>query len=163
MTLNPIPEVKRGDVDLVAPLGTIDAGEAGIRFSGNVNVAALHIVNAANIQGQGTMTGVPQVVAPNIGGLTEAGNVAGAASKAAANPAQSGANEQPSIIIVEVLGFGGGSGGEKPEKEEERHARAGTSQQAQNPDSPVQVVGAGPLDRDSAGRLTDEERKRLVQ
>ncbi len=162
-TLNPIPEVKRGDVDLVAPLGTIDAGEAGIRFSGNVNVAALHIVNAANIQGQGTMTGVPQVVAPNIGGLTEAGNVAGAASKAAANPAQSGANEQPSIIIVEVLGFGGGSGGEKPEKEEEKNARAGTRQQGQSPDSPVQVVGAGPLDRDAASRLTDEERKRLVQ
>ncbi|RZI38915.1 hypothetical protein EGT07_31700, partial [Herbaspirillum sp. HC18] len=29
-TLNPIPEVKAGDIDLIAPLGTIDAGEAGI-------------------------------------------------------------------------------------------------------------------------------------
>jgi hypothetical protein len=27
----------------VAPLGTIDAGEAGIRVSGNVNLAALQI------------------------------------------------------------------------------------------------------------------------
>ena len=52
-TLAPIPEVPAGDVDLIAPLGTIDAGEAGIRVSGNVNIAALHVVNAANIQVQG--------------------------------------------------------------------------------------------------------------
>ncbi|MGL1544395.1 filamentous hemagglutinin family protein, partial [Vibrio parahaemolyticus] len=38
-TLNPIPEVRPGNVDLIAPLGTIDAGEAGIRVSGNVNLA----------------------------------------------------------------------------------------------------------------------------
>ncbi|MDH2384898.1 filamentous hemagglutinin family protein [Bradyrhizobium sp. CER78] len=47
--------------DLVAPLGTIDAGEAGIRVLGNVNLAALQVVNAANIQVQGTSTGVPTV------------------------------------------------------------------------------------------------------
>ena len=52
-TLNPIPEVPKGDVDLVAPLGTVDPGEAGIRVSGNINIAALHVVNAANIQVQG--------------------------------------------------------------------------------------------------------------
>ncbi|RTL62478.1 MAG: filamentous hemagglutinin, partial [Hyphomicrobiales bacterium] len=51
-TLNPIPEVPPGDINLIAPLGVIDAGEAGIRVSGNVNVAALQIVNAANIQVQ---------------------------------------------------------------------------------------------------------------
>ena len=49
-TLAPIAEVPAGDVDLHAPLGTIDAGEAGIRVSGNINIAALHVVNAANIQ-----------------------------------------------------------------------------------------------------------------
>ena len=49
-TLAPIAEVPAGDVDLYAPLGTIDAGEAGIRVSGNINIAALHVVNAANIQ-----------------------------------------------------------------------------------------------------------------
>ncbi|MDT9151097.1 filamentous hemagglutinin family protein, partial [Escherichia coli] len=51
-TLNPIPQVPPGNVNLIAPLGTIDAGEAGIRVSGNVNLAALHVVNAANIQVQ---------------------------------------------------------------------------------------------------------------
>src|SRR5262249_29178781 len=48
-TLQPIPEVPKGDVDLIAPLGTVDVGEAGIRVSGNFNVAALHVTNAANI------------------------------------------------------------------------------------------------------------------
>jgi hypothetical protein len=47
--LAPIPSVSAGNINLVAPLGTIDAGEAGIRSSGNVNLAALQIVNAANI------------------------------------------------------------------------------------------------------------------
>ena len=69
-TLNPIPEVPRGDVDLVAPLGTIDAGEAGIRFSGNVNLAALQVVNAANVVGQGKATGVPALAAVNVAALT---------------------------------------------------------------------------------------------
>ncbi len=56
-TLNPIPEVAAGDIDLIAPLGTIDAGEAGIRVSGNINLAALQMVNAANIQVQGIIVG----------------------------------------------------------------------------------------------------------
>ncbi|KAG0732674.1 hypothetical protein G6F23_014086 [Rhizopus arrhizus] len=56
-TLAPLPEVPAGDVDLYAPLGTIDAGEAGIRVSGNVNIAALQVVNAANIQAQGDSAG----------------------------------------------------------------------------------------------------------
>jgi hypothetical protein len=50
-TLNPLPQVPPGDIDLIASLGTIDAGEAGIRVSGNVNLAALQVVNAENIQG----------------------------------------------------------------------------------------------------------------
>ncbi len=101
------------NVDLIAPLGTIDAGEAGIRSSGNVNLAALHVVNAANIQAQGTVTGAPTVQAPNIGGLTEASNTAGAAAQQAAGPRQGSGNVQPSIIIVEVLGFGGSGDGER--------------------------------------------------
>jgi hypothetical protein len=140
-TLNPIPEVPPGDIDLIAPLGAIDAGEAGIRVSGNVNLAALQIVNATNIKVQGTSAGLPQVEAPNIGGLTEASNTAGAAQQAAA-PGQSGAQEQPSIIIVEVLGFGGGEGGESDSDEEERRRK---SQRSYDPNSRLQVVGLGQL------------------
>lgn len=113
-TLNPIPEVKAGDIDLIAPLGTIDAGEAGIRVSGNINLAALRVVNAANIQVQGTTSGIPTVQAPNVGALTTASN-ATAATQQSAVPAQAN-NDRPSILIVEVEGFGGSQEGEDDER-----------------------------------------------
>ncbi|HKM55858.1 MAG TPA: filamentous hemagglutinin family protein, partial [Isosphaeraceae bacterium] len=107
--------VAPGDVDLIAPAGTIDAGDAGIRASGNVSVAALHIVNATNIQASGTTSGVPVVAAPNIGGLTTASSTTAASASAASDVAtrqQSATQTQeaviPSLIDVEVLGYGGG-------------------------------------------------------
>ena len=65
------------------PLGTIDAGEAGIRVSGNVNVAALQVVNAANIQTQGQSSGIPLVASVNTGALTSASAAASSATQAA--------------------------------------------------------------------------------
>lgn len=107
--------VPPGNVDLIAPVGTIDAGDAGIRASGNVNVAALHIVNATNIQASGSTSGVPAVAAPNIGGLTSASSATAASSSAASsvaagqqNATQTQVAEIPSLIDVEVLGYGGG-------------------------------------------------------
>jgi hypothetical protein len=110
-TLNPIPSVPAGNIDLVAPLGTIDAGEAGIRGSGNLNVAALHLANAANIQVQGASTGVPATSSPSVGSLSSAGNSASAAAQAAENATgKNQAGPLPSIWIVEILGYGGGEG-----------------------------------------------------
>ena len=107
--------VPPGDVDLIAPAGTIDAGDAGIRASGNVSVAALHVVNASNIQASGTTSGVPVVAPPNISGLTSASSSTAASSSAASsvaasqqNATQTQAAEIPSLIDVEVLGYGGG-------------------------------------------------------
>jgi hypothetical protein len=152
-----IPGVPGGSIDLIAPLGTIDAGEAGIRSGSDVNIAALHIVNAANISAQGNVTGVPQIQAPNIGGLTESSNVAGAAAQQAAAPQQGSGNAQPSIIIVEVLGFGGGSGEEPNEGEEERR-RKSQDQRTYNTNSPYQVLGVGTLTDDQVSRLAAERR-----
>ncbi len=109
-TLNPIPQVMSGNINLVAPLGTIDAGEAGIRASGNINIAALHVANAANITVQGTTTGVPHAPAVDTGALAAASSASGAADLAAQNAGrQDNQTAQPSIWIVEVLGYGGGS------------------------------------------------------
>jgi hypothetical protein len=51
-TIIGFPGVEPGDVSLIAPLGTINAGEAGIRISGNLNLAALYVPNASNFQAQ---------------------------------------------------------------------------------------------------------------
>ena len=51
--------VEPGDVDLIAPAGIVDAGDAGIGSAGNLNVAAQQVVGLDNIQVGGTSTGVP--------------------------------------------------------------------------------------------------------
>ena len=111
-TLAPLAGTAPGDVDLIAPLGTIDAGEAGIRVSGNANIAALTVVNAANIQVQGHASGLPSVVTPNLGALAAASAVSGASSLAAEQAVGSrtagvAAGQTGSVISVEVTGFGG--------------------------------------------------------
>ncbi len=45
-----------GDVDLIAPGGAIDAGDAGIRSAGNLNVAATTLLNSDNIAVTATAT-----------------------------------------------------------------------------------------------------------
>ena len=52
-------DVEPGDVDLIAPAGKVDAGDAGIGSAGNLNVAAQQVVGLDNIQVGGTSTGVP--------------------------------------------------------------------------------------------------------
>ncbi|WP_053150597.1 filamentous hemagglutinin family protein [Pseudomonas sp. Pf153] len=158
-TLNPIAEVTPGDIDLIAPLGTIDAGEAGIRVSGNVNVAALTVVNAANIQTQGKSTGVPLAATVNTGAITSASSAASSATQAAeevARQQQSAARQsQASVFTVQVVSFG---------SEQLAPSRDGASREtprAYDPASPVQVLGAGPLDEQTRQRLTEEERGRL--
>lgn len=111
-TLAPIPDVPAGDVNLIAPLGTIDAGEAGIRASGNANLAARVIINAANISVAGKTTGIPTVVTPNVAAITAASNAVGSSNSVAQEVAKQEAaqSQEPlgSVIIVEVLGYGGG-------------------------------------------------------
>ncbi|SEH32920.1 filamentous haemagglutinin family protein [Magnetospirillum fulvum] len=171
-TLNPIPEVPVGDIDLIAPLGTIDAGEAGIRVSGNINIAALRVLNAANIQVQGSSKGLPVVAgAPNIGTLTAAsataGQAAGAAEDAARASRQTGPRQTdlPSIITFEVVGYGGGNddGQQQPprQRQEEDRNRRLREQQGYDERSPFQVVGAGRLNELGEKLLTRDEIRQL--
>jgi filamentous hemagglutinin len=109
--------VEEGAVNLIAPEGTVDAGDAGIRATGDIKIAAAAVVNADNISSGGTTSGAPSspsVAAPNIGGLTSGASSSAAANSAASSVAQQSASqdkpadEAPSLITVEVLGYGGG-------------------------------------------------------
>jgi filamentous hemagglutinin len=51
------------DMDLFAPEGSIDAGDAGLRSTGNITLGARVILNANNIQAGGAISGAPAVVA----------------------------------------------------------------------------------------------------
>jgi filamentous hemagglutinin len=111
--LETVTGVPPGDIDLVAPIGTVNAGDAGIRVSGNLNIAAVLVVNAGNIQVGGASAGVPVVAAPNVGGLTAASSATAATANAAndlagRNQEPVAQEEVPSIITVEVIGYGGG-------------------------------------------------------
>lgn len=105
------PDVKPGSVDLIAPNGEVNAGEAGIGAAGNLNIAAQTVVGADNIQVGGVSTGVPASGnAALSAGLTGTSNLAGDANSVAANVAKSvGAGDATgnlAYLSVDVLGFG---------------------------------------------------------
>ena len=124
--LDTVAGIPPGDVDLIAPAGTVDAGDAGIRVSGNLNISAVQVLNAGNIAVSGVSAGVPSVATPNLAGLTAASNAVGASNNAAdAATAQAAPSAEqtllPSIVTVEVLGYGGSD--DQNDEDKRRHKR----------------------------------------
>jgi filamentous hemagglutinin family protein len=110
--------VTAGDVDLIAPKGTVNAGDAGIR-AGNLNIAAQVVLGADNISVSGKSTGTPvadtSAVTASASGATAAGGddvakTVAALSQSVADAAKSGQALgdafKPSFVRVEVVGFG---------------------------------------------------------
>jgi hypothetical protein len=100
----------RSDLDLYAPAGAIDAGEAGIKAKGNVFLGAEVVRNAVEINASGNVTGV-QLGAVTVGvtaGLANAAN----ASAAANRPADDDEDERRKRrrarrnLLLEFLGYG---------------------------------------------------------
>jgi hypothetical protein len=105
----PLTAPTPGDVNLFAPRGTINAGEAGITSGGNVNLFAQIILNAQNITAAGTSTGVPVAATGSLAGSLSAASNAGAAAVQSATDSLRG-NTNPgfgvSNISVEVICIG---------------------------------------------------------
>jgi filamentous hemagglutinin len=106
-----------GDVDLIAPRGEVNAGDAGIRAAGNINIAAVRVVGADNIRVGGAATGVPLSESAGVSSaVTGASNVGASAAKSAEDATKSLASSaaamapkeafRPSFISVELLGIG---------------------------------------------------------
>ena len=77
--------VAPGDVDLIAPKGIVNAGDAGIGTAGNLNVAAQQVVGLDNIQVGGSSAGVPAETS-NLGAtLSSASTSSSSASASAAS------------------------------------------------------------------------------
>ena len=94
-------------IDLIAPNGAVDAGEAGIFAEGNLSIAANEVINAQFIEVGGDSQGVP--AEPSISADLAGASDIGAAASAAAEDAASAdlAQDNPlSWIEVSILGFG---------------------------------------------------------
>jgi filamentous hemagglutinin len=108
--------VAAGDVDLIAPQGTVNAGDAGIR-AGNINVVGLVVLGADNIRATGTSTGTPiadtSAITATASGATSAGDVSKVTEALSQNASDTAKTAQantesfrPALVRVDVLGYG---------------------------------------------------------
>src|SRR5262249_23514342 len=86
------PDSPPSDVNLIAPRGTVDAGAAGVRVSGNLSVVALRVLNADNFKVSGTSTGLPTIQPPPVAALAASSNASAATQQADLPPSQNGNN-----------------------------------------------------------------------
>jgi filamentous hemagglutinin family protein len=121
-TIQTDPNVPAGDVDLDAPVGTVNAGDAGIGAAGNINIAAAHVVGVDNINFGGTATGVPSDVSNLGAALSGASSVAAGTTNSSTNSAQetTGAKEatpiaQTALAWLDVFVTGLGEDNCKPD------------------------------------------------
>ncbi|SCY11929.1 filamentous haemagglutinin family protein [Nitrosospira sp. Nsp13] len=105
-----------GDIDLIAPKGTVNAGDAGIRAN-NLNIAAQVVLGADNIAVAGTSTGTPvadaSAVSATTSGAASQGDDVSKATAAlsqnlsdAARTADAMRKIKPTFISAEVIGRG---------------------------------------------------------
>ena len=109
-----IQAIGGGNVFLAAPVGVVDAGEAGIS-GGHVVIAATAVIGASNISSTGGTVGVPTTVSAPVN-LSGANSAATSATKSATQSSEDDGNNKVnsdgtkkttvSILNADVVGFG---------------------------------------------------------
>jgi filamentous hemagglutinin len=105
-TIQSLPGVPAGNVNLIAPVGFVNSGDAGIGSSGDINIAAQKVIGAANINFSGTATGIPPAVG-NLGvSLSGAASASSSATSASATSVESGSSASaPAPLASAALGW----------------------------------------------------------
>lgn len=112
-----ISGIKAGLVNLIAPVGVVNAGEAGIRVAGNLNIAATAVLNVGNIKVGGTSTGVPTSDAGALSGALSGANAVSDVGKQVVDQLNQNLNSAnnfqqltdslaPSFIVVRMFCLG---------------------------------------------------------
>ncbi len=107
-TIQISPSVPAGNVELVAPVGTVNAGDAGIGSAGNIDIAAQHVIGVNNINFGGTATGVPALIS-NVGaslsGVTAVASTATNQATSAVQEANAAAAESATPLAQAALSY----------------------------------------------------------
>lgn len=117
-----------GTVDLYAPYGEIDAGEAGIRVEGNAFLGAQTVVGADNISVGGASTGVAvstagvSIAAP-VNPTANSENAQSDSLADANGSSKDGKDKTPSLFTVEVLALEDAAPEDDEEDEEKKRSR----------------------------------------
>jgi hypothetical protein len=89
-TISTEESIEPGDVDLIAPHGIVNAGDAGIGAGRNLNIAAEQVVGLDNIQVGGDATGVP----PETSGLGQSLSAVSAVAASSSSASSSAVEEK---------------------------------------------------------------------
>lgn len=108
-TLKTNPSVADASVYVIAPRGTFDAGDAGVRSTGSVDINAQVVLNAGNIVAAGTISGAPAIDTGSLNSAVPAGAGAQNVSDIAKDfnkLADTSAGTKATTLSVDVLGYG---------------------------------------------------------
>ncbi|ATE60505.1 filamentous haemagglutinin family protein [Thauera sinica] len=124
-TLKKDPSVRNAPVRLFAPRGAVDAGDAGIRVSGDLEIGAQQIIGADNISVGGTLSSSAAPPPPAAPATVPAAASTSQSETTAALPGQGlgerdGQREASSLLSVEVVALGDGEAAGSGGKDSDR-------------------------------------------
>ena len=104
---------------------------------------------------------VKPVQAPPVAALATASNVT-AATQRTMTPNQPSNNAPLSVMIVEIIGYGGGDG-VQDQRQDEKKQHKSENNGIYDPKSSFKLLGNGMLTQEQQKNLTDDERSKLRQ